>query len=93
MSEQRKELIDFANFMEKVLKENDWKGGWQKMNISSLVIRAKEELTELEGIAIEGIANSLSIPFEIRMKALQKECADVANFMMMLYDNINRLRE
>lgn len=83
----REELEDFANFMEKVLRENDYKGerGWEDMPIEDLVKRMQQEMDELK---IEYYCHSNPD----RLENIQKECADVANFAMMTYDLVKLYR-
>lgn len=72
----RESVLKFAEHMEKILKENDHKGGWSGCSPYFLFLRLEEE-TEKE----------LKEAFLIsdREKIL-KECADVANFAMMIFD-------
>jgi len=77
----RKSVKVFAEAMELKLKENDYKGGWHdrsgwdEENFAYLLRRLKEEVVELENSA----HNS--------HKEIKKECVDVANFAMMIFDN------
>lgn len=73
----RPEVLQFAKSMEAVLKANDHKGGWKKMNRWLLCDRAINEMQELLR-ALEHLS-----PEEIA-----KEATDVANFMMMIVDNL-----
>lgn len=73
----RKELVDFANQMESILKENDFKGGWDNMTVHELLERLHEEVLEFE---VELDAN--------RPYNAAQEIIDVANFCMMIYDKI-----
>ena len=83
----REELEDFANFMEKVLRENDYKGErvWEDMPIEDLIKRMQQEMDELK-IAFYCHSNP------DRLENIQKECADVANFAMMTYDLVKLYR-
>ena len=74
----RKEVQKFAEEMERVLRANDHKGGWKDMSDEQIYHRIKEELQELEETSITNI-------FTWNAK---KECVDVANFCMMLFDNL-----
>lgn len=85
MSKPREELVDFADFMEDILRESGWKGGWNGMSIEQLIVRAKKELSNIERVIC-----FLSIPVEERVKLVQRQCADVANFMMMIFDVVKR---
>lgn len=66
----------FSGEMERVLKENDHKGGWDGMDLLCLLNRLKEETAELAD-ALEADDVSVTI----------KEAIDVANFAMMIADN------
>lgn len=78
----RDSLKRFAEYQEKVLKANDHKGGWEHMTIRSLLER------------VHGEAKELREAFEdVDIEAVKDECADVANFAMMIFDNLsNRSR-
>ena len=80
----RPEVQWFAEQMERTLRKNDHKGGWQVDSSGALLTRLKEETEELQAALIQGqdIAPEYSI----------KEAADVANFAMMLADNARNLR-
>lgn len=73
---QRSELQRFADRMEEVLKDNDHKGGWDQEDARYLYEYLRDEVKEL-GAAIRG-----GKPEEIR-----KECCDVGNLAMMLFNN------
>lgn len=75
----RKQVQWFAGEMERVLKENDHKGGWDKIETLVLLNRLKEEVAELAD-AIEADDVSVTI----------KEAIDVANFAMMIADNTRK---
>ena len=49
--------------------------GWKHCNTHWLLVRAREELDELEEALESGCA-----------KDIQNECADVGNFVMMIFD-------
>ena len=75
----REELQWFSQKMERELRENDHKGGWQGCSDWFLFQRLLEEAGELAAVlsgAREG--NAIS------------EAADIANFAMMIADNIRR---
>lgn len=69
----RAEVARFAALMERELRANDHKGGWQADSPVSLVCRLKDETQELVR-AIAGEGN------------VAAEAADVANFAMMIAD-------
>ena len=88
MSQPRREVLQFANLMESVLRDNDYKGGWDRMSHGELMGRAQEELNEAKFAArYWGRSVVLGKPGNELQKAFLRECADVANFMMMVYDN------
>lgn len=73
----------FAGIMTNVLSspKNMRKGGWHHLSDLYLLRRARQELAELE----EALADP-----EGNAERIGKECADVANFVMMIADNSNR---
>ena len=63
--------------MKEKLKENDYKGSWAATDIWELNYMLCEEVDELcQSLLYEGV------------DAIKKECADVANFVMFIHDNI-----
>jgi len=72
----RSEVQWFAEQMELKLRENDDKGGWKRCSIEFLLDRLQDEMMELDVSIQRGIP-----------ELLVAECADVANFCMMLADN------
>ena len=68
----RPEVMRFAEAMERKLRENHWKGGWQDMSPGDILLRVREELKEL---------TDCDDDFK-----LLGEAADVANYLMMLCD-------
>ena len=82
MTDIRKEVIGFAEQMELKLRRDDGKkGGWDDLSIQFLFSRIQDEVKELE----EEINNNI-----FDNDAVVKECADVANFCMMLAQNVNK---
>ncbi len=63
----------FAQQMERVLRQNDHKGGWDEMFFNDLIDRLHEEVSELENCGC-------------KPRRVIKEAADVANFAMMIAD-------
>lgn len=82
----RPPLHKFSIEMEKALRRNDHKDGWESDTFDDLLVRVKEETEELEG----AIADVLSQPTTERVERLIREAADVANFAMMIADNCRR---
>lgn len=80
----RPEVLAFASLMEKVLQENDHKKGWKQDPIYTLFNRFLEEAKELN-IEYEKWLNMEVFDKE----KFIKEALDVANFLMMMIDNIN----
>lgn len=75
--EVRSEVQWFAEEMEKVLKENDWKGGWKDCSISWMIIKLSEEVGELATLFVNNADTT---------EEVIKEAADVANVAMMIAD-------
>ncbi len=73
----RPTLQDFSLVMEEKLQEKDYKGGWEGMSVRELKMRLEEEIDELDE-AIEAVD----------LREILDECVDVANFAMMIYNNV-----
>jgi len=73
---QRPELKRFADYMEGILKANDHKGGWDQEDNDYLLNYLMGEVEELR--------QAVEIGDEGRIR---KECSDVANLAMMLFNN------
>lgn len=85
LSTMRPEVQRFAAAMERVLSMHDaTRGpqGWQGCTPEWLLMRLKQEVCELEWV----------LTTDPRMPDVQRECADVANFAMMIYDVIGEGR-
>ena len=67
-------LNAFANYMEKILHHHDHKNGWENVLYSYLLARLKDEVNELEDALLN-------------REDIEQECADVANYAMMIFDN------
>jgi len=80
--EIRPEVMSFARQMEERLRANDHKGGWQDMTPGDLIRRLDDEFFELWA----------EIDNKASAERIVGECADVANFCMMLADNIGHGR-
>lgn len=78
----RSEVLTLALLMEKHLRANDHKPGWRADSLHVLLDRAKEELSELE--------EAIAVLDKGGVASVEKEAADVANFMMMIVDNLTR---
>lgn len=90
----RKEIQWFAQEMEAKLRENDHKGGWQGCRFAHIFPRLREESGELlvkaHPLNLDTIAETLTAEDACE---LVRECADIANFAMMIADNIRLKRE
>lgn len=90
----RKAIEWFAQEMEAKLRENDHKSGWQGCRFSELFPRLREETDELlvtaHPLQLDTITKKLT--HEDACKLIHK-CADIANFAMMLADNIRAKAE
>lgn len=75
--------------MEAKLRENDHKGGWQGCRFSELFPRIAHERDELllaaHPLRLDTMAETLTTQDACE---LIRECADIANFAMMIADNI-----
>ncbi|PEP86132.1 hypothetical protein [Bacillus pseudomycoides] len=78
----RAEVKWFAEQMESKLQENDHKGGWKQCGKYWLFERMQEEMTELlQELSL------FSNDAENEDRVI-KECADIANFAMMIADKV-----
>lgn len=89
--EVRPEVARFAELMEKRLRANDHKGGWTESNTKWLLMRLKQEVLELE-LALADHQRLLSSPVHGCPEHVSYEAADVANFALMVRDNIERAK-
>jgi NTP pyrophosphatase (non-canonical NTP hydrolase) len=71
-------VVGFAHEMERKLRENDFKGGWEGEDIDWLLRRLDEEAVEL----------ALAVHSGKPAAEVRGEAADVANFALMVADNI-----
>lgn len=86
------EVTWFAGIMERKLRENDDKDGWSQCTTEYLLDRLREEIDELEQCFSEmgkGAIELGGIDMELVYRFCA-ECADVANFAMMLADNARK---
>ena len=74
---RRKVLMWFTRLMEEVLRDNDFKGGWDNCSNSYLIAKLNEEVDELKA----------AIWKDLDAQTIIKETADVANIAMMIADN------
>ncbi|MFW6028756.1 MAG: hypothetical protein ACOCRO_00735 [Halanaerobiales bacterium] len=80
--QRRQSVEDFADHMEKILRLNDHKGGWQGAPCHQLYGKLIEEVMEL------GHALLNSNPENIRHEAV-----DVGNIAHMFYDNFKEVKK
>jgi hypothetical protein len=87
----RPEVQAFALLMEEKLRENDFKGGWQRDNPKGdLFRRLMEEADELRTLLTVARVDIHAPPYMAMTKDERiltgRECADIANFAMMIAD-------
>lgn len=80
LAEPRREVLEFAGLMEERLTANDHKSHWEGEDMGWLLERLKEEVQELQQEIDPGDLSN--------HEAICNECADVANFAMMIADNV-----
>jgi NTP pyrophosphatase (non-canonical NTP hydrolase) len=85
----REEVQEFAEVMEKKLKANDYKGGWENCSIDFLTYRLREEQAEL----FQALTMFHRFPNEQTRKLVEDECADISNFAMMINDLVKKMVE
>jgi hypothetical protein len=84
----RPEVKRFAVLMEKILRENDHKEGWDHCDLDYLMNKLKEEFDEVwELYEEEKTARSQGDPDNFDPNEFCGECIDIANVCMMLVDN------
>ena len=79
----RPEVARFALEMERVLKENDHKSGWDEMSIHQLFSRIKDEFEELQMEYVLWAHTASQIRGKHKEK-MCKEAIDISNFCMFL---------
>lgn len=85
----RESVVDFSIIMERKLRENDYKGGWDDCDIDWLFKRAQEELGELREVLRESDSFDCNCPDVDYENEIVSEAADVANFIMMILDRMS----
>lgn len=88
MMKTRESVAWFAERMEKKLLANDGKNGWLQCDKTYLTKRLHDELREMINRAKDiGWSNFNHMPIADRdIEELVDECADIANFAMMIAD-------
>jgi len=89
----RKSVEVFANAMEKKLKANDHKRHWGNCEIDYLEKRLEEEYKECTEVltaiyTLQNLKWSDDELSHILIEAAKVELVDMANFCMMIYDNL-----
>ena len=84
----RPAILKFAIEMERVLKENDHKTGWEDCDFGYLLERLREEVEEL----YECFDYSAGSRLLTQKEFIIKECVDVANYCMMIADNLTGVK-
>ena len=91
--EEFESLNRFQRAMWDKLKVNRHKGGWKGADPDLLARRVQNELLELNE-ALESVAASKDLPwFSEEIDKAQRECADIANFAMMVFDALEEMRK
>lgn len=85
----REEVLRFALRMEMALADNESKGGWEACDFTYLIGRLSNEIEELNEALQYPIFKEEDVP--AKQRAIQLESADVANFLMMILDNMGML--
>lgn len=82
----------FSDIMiNQLAKHSDRGVSWREDEPDLLLVRAKEELKEVED-AIKKLNTSVNTEhYKELSKSVAKECADVANFMMMIADSVEAI--
>lgn len=81
----------FIDEMETKLKENEHKPHWEGMTLSDLYILLRKEEDEL----LDALAKTEGLSPEetqVQLQEAQREAADVANFAMMIWDNLESMK-
>lgn len=90
--EIREPLKVFMEACEQVLRDNDYKKGWQSLGLFTLIKYLRKEQRELEVAYDQFIFDSLTEDKK-ELEQLQHEACDVANYAMMIYDTCQELLE
>lgn len=80
----RRQLDWFANNMEEILRQNDFKGGWKNRSISSLIDAASQCMASVRLLQNLSFHSSDT---ELPQRLIRK-CIDAANYLMMVADNV-----
>lgn len=88
--ELREPLKWFAAQMEETLRRNDHKTGWHDCNNGWLLSRLREETEELKGALGYYCAECKTHHAPKSPETIIREATDIANFAMMIADNVRR---
>lgn len=86
----RKAVMDFAEAMERKLRENDYKGKPEDCPLDTAVDRLWDELRELDRASYSHINITTS---DRELEAIRDEAVDVANFALMAWFGATRVAE
>lgn len=78
----------FGDRMVEVLDDNAYKPGWSDLPVSWFWLRMEDELAELRAVVV-----SYECGDPVGWEPVVKEAIDVANFAMMVLDNLEQLAE
>ena len=93
MEEIRPSVQRFAEEMEAVLRDNDYKGGWDDCSIHYLVKKLREEVDELEDALEVECPQCGHRRTNGHNHDPEKETVDIGNVAMMIRDNVRRHRK
>jgi len=79
----REAVVRFAEEMERVLKENDHKDGWDSLDAYELLGSIDDERDEL----LQAMDTYFEHKTPKNLAAMLDEVTDIANFCMMIFDN------
>ena len=87
----REEVKKFAEEMEKVLHENDNKGGWKDCNITYLYNSLNTEIEGLKYLIESKLIDKIDQFNSVQnyAKNIQKELIDIANYCMMIHERLD----
>lgn len=83
--EQHDALSLFVTGCHDVLEANMHKGGWERDSPASLLRHLREEISEVEQELVKYGRE------DFNLRRLERECADVVNMVMMVYDRTRRM--
>lgn len=84
----RKAVMEFAEAMERVLRENDYKGKPEDCPLDTAVDRLWDELRELDRAAYGHVNIDTT---DERLEEIRGEAVDVANFALMAWFGATRI--